>query len=743
MARLDINQYHLEYPEPGRVLAPGWHPLRGWLLPAMDRPVSDIRVRCQGRVFPGIYGFPRADLARHFNLSAHQQLAEFVVQVPLAEGTAEVEFESLDLIDGSWSCFYRTTIAVAAGGAAPGRPLLDAPQQPVVLRRFINRLLQLSQDHPTRSLGELAGELREGLPRPWRLRDAHEPFVGVLDDPVALSPAHYGRFTVLGWLFHRSEIIRRVWATADLQALHELEYGGPAPAIAERFPDVPHSARSGIFGFVDIPLHLAEPICVRVYAELADGSLHLCMVNRSVPLMETIRKRPFPPLSQRLHQQIVAATRGCGIATPDPRDWSSEAAAAWREYSRFAPPRSTGLRHAVPGAATVDAGKPGHATLVSHNLNHEGASLFLLEYARHLAAAGWTLTIITAREGPLRSRFAELGARVVCVDVQPLTIARSAREVRRALKALARDVPMTKTDLVLANTLACHWAILLGRAGGKPTALYLHESSPPPMFFRDQSQAFLNSVRKAFAAATRVGFLTPASRQVFDTWSGHENFQLIGSWIDLAAIDAFRAGHQRNVLRQELGLAAEDRLVVSVGTVCDRKGQHILARAADILARQDPEAALRTPCWLVGGRDTAYSASLQAFIGQLQHPRLRIIEETADVLRYYAAADLFVCTSFEESFPRVVMEAMAFQLPIISTDVHGIPDIVRHGVEAWLVPPGDAPALAKAMRTLLCDREAAAALAAAGRARVENRFRIEAAMPGHLELASALARGPA
>jgi glycosyltransferase involved in cell wall biosynthesis len=101
-------------------------------------------------------------------------------------------------------------------------------------------------------------------------------------------------------------------------------------------------------------------------------------------------------------------------------------------------------------------------------------------------------------------------------------------------------------------------------------------------------------------------------------------------------------------------------------------------------------------------------------------------------------ADLFVLSSFEEGFPRVLLEAMGFGLPIVSTAIHGVPEIARAGAEALLVPPGDSRAMADALLQLLEDREFARRLGRQAQLRVEENFTAERVLPGHLATISEL-----
>lgn len=100
-----------------------------------------------------------------------------------------------------------------------------------------------------------------------------------------------------------------------------------------------------------------------------------------------------------------------------------------------------------------------------------------------------------------------------------------------------------------------------------------------------------------------------------------------------------------------------------------------------------------------------------------------------DVDRILAASDLFVLPSYREGTPRVIAEAMASSLPVVATDIAGIPEQITDGENGYLVEPGDTEALAERMRRLLTDPSRRTEFGAAGRDRVEA-FTIEAMTAG-------------
>lgn len=88
-------------------------------------------------------------------------------------------------------------------------------------------------------------------------------------------------------------------------------------------------------------------------------------------------------------------------------------------------------------------------------------------------------------------------------------------------------------------------------------------------------------------------------------------------------------------------------------------------------------------------------------------------------------AQVFVLPTHSEGMPNALLEAMAAGLPVISPPVSSIPEIVTEGINGCLVEPGDAEALADAMRRMIDSADSLSAIGAANRARIRDQHSVD------------------
>jgi glycosyltransferase involved in cell wall biosynthesis len=265
----------------------------------------------------------------------------------------------------------------------------------------------------------------------------------------------------------------------------------------------------------------------------------------------------------------------------------------------------------------------------------------------------------------------------------------------------ARQIDEWKIELVYGNTMQTFYAIEAAHSLDLPSFWNPRESEPWQTYFDFLPGGVSHRALSCLAYPYKVAFDSNAARQAWQQLNSHHNFMSIHTGLNLERYNADWRKWPRRVARQQLEILSTELAVVLVGTVCERKGQLDLVEA---LARLSDRQARTIKCFIVGDRPSEYSNLLRNSLNQLprsRQSRIRIIPETSETGLYYCAADVFVCSSRIESFPRVILEAMAAGLPIITTPVFGIVEQVKENVSALFYPPGDAKALADAIIRLM------------------------------------------
>ena len=159
--------------------------------------------------------------------------------------------------------------------------------------------------------------------------------------------------------------------------------------------------------------------------------------------------------------------------------------------------------------------------------------------------------------------------------------------------------------------------------------------------------------------------------------------------------------------------------IICVGRLVPAKGHLVLLRSVAQLVQSGLDLRLR----LIG--EGSERPSIEAFIAAHKLKDSVILEGALNhqaTRQKLMQADIFVLASFAEGLPVALMEAMAMEIPCVSTYVAGIPELIRDGREGLLVPPSSEDALAIALQQLTCDPELRHRLAVAGRSRVRESY---------------------
>ena len=192
--------------------------------------------------------------------------------------------------------------------------------------------------------------------------------------------------------------------------------------------------------------------------------------------------------------------------------------------------------------------------------------------------------------------------------------------------------------------------------------------------------------------------------------------------------------HWKKLIVAPLGIDTEKFIVANktnrkkainllcVGRLTAAKGQHLLIHAVANLRAEFPQLTLT----LVGdGEDRESLTQLAETLQLTEQINFVGAVNQNHIVDYYQQADIFCLPSFAEGVPVVLMEAMAMEIPCVTTRITGIPELIRHQKEGLLVNAGDGDALTDALATLIKSPRTCAILGQAARARVAQKYQLQ------------------
>lgn len=176
---------------------------------------------------------------------------------------------------------------------------------------------------------------------------------------------------------------------------------------------------------------------------------------------------------------------------------------------------------------------------------------------------------------------------------------------------------------------------------------------------------------------------------------------------------------ERHLARRLLNLPNDKRLVLFGATVLSdrRKGWHLLQSALEKLSQSGMREQLE--CVVFGSyRSEREARGIKThFLGRLN--------DDVTLALAYSAADVFIAPSIQDNLPNTVMEALACGTPCVAFKIGGMPDMIDHCQNGYLVAPFDVDDLVQGVLWVLGDRERHAQLGSYAREQVEQRFSLE------------------
>jgi D-inositol-3-phosphate glycosyltransferase len=477
--------------------------------------------------------------------------------------------------------------------------------------------------------------------------------IGQIDYPLADTEVHGETLNISGWAAFESGPTARVEVWLDDRPLGRARLGNPRSDV-EEMNDLPHAAVSGFEMTADLSQALAEgaegAATLRMVATAADG--------------RSYKAEPVP---------IVLAP-----APPAPAPSSPP------------PPVEPG---------TANGGQGRRLLVATHQLNLGGAQLYLMDLLHGLLdRGGFAPTVVSAMDGSLRGELEAMGIPVHITGTFPMDDLSAHLGQVEELTAWARPHEFELAFVNTATALAFPGAEVASRLG-IPAIWAIHESFEPAIIWAPLDPEVRALGEEALSRAAFAVFEAEATQRIFEPLLDGGRGRTIPYGLDLVPLAAKRESFDGAAARRDAGIPAEAELLVCIGTVEPRKAQIPLAQAFELVAGRHPKAHLA----FVGGKPSdPHSIALEETIAASPHgAQMRLIPITPDVDPWYGMADVLVCASDIESLPRTVLEAMAWETPVLATSVFGLPELIDDGETGWLCEPRDLSELAAGIDRVL------------------------------------------
>ena len=339
-----------------------------------------------------------------------------------------------------------------------------------------------------------------------------------------------------------------------------------------------------------------------------------------------------------------------------------------------------------------------------------------IEIARAIVASGGR-AIVASAGGARQYELDRVGAEHVTLPLDTKAPFKMYKNIGRLADLIRRE----NVDIVHARSRAPAWsAFYAAKRTKRPFVTTFHGTYGRA----NPLKRFYNSVMTRGERVIAISaFIAGHVRQFYGV--PNERIRTIHRGVDITRFNAANVTAQRVIQLANAWRLTEGYPVIMLpGRLTRWKGQTIFIEAIAKLQRHDIR------CLLVGGDQGRldYRAELEALIERYNLGSVvRLVDNCSDMPAAYMLTDVVVSASTDpEAFGRVIIEAQALGRPIVATDHGGARETVIPDVTGWLVPPGDADALAEALdKALSLDEQARAALAKTAVDHVHKNFTTE------------------
>jgi glycosyltransferase involved in cell wall biosynthesis len=348
---------------------------------------------------------------------------------------------------------------------------------------------------------------------------------------------------------------------------------------------------------------------------------------------------------------------------------------------------------------------------VSHNLRIQGAQTSLFELAHGVKGRlGHHVTVMAPDHGPMKSRYEAVGLQVRQYKL-PVMGLEDEKHYQILVKKLQEDLQEARPDIVHGNTIQSYHLVALARRLGIPTVWNVRESEDPSSHSAQLSSGARTLMQEAMITTSCFSFVASSTEKLWKSYLPGLRSVCIRNGLDYSRLEPTDKRLKRDLARATFGIKENETVLLNVGTWTERKGQLDIAQALSLVDRRFwPKIRVL----LIGSNESRYAASIHQVLDAMPRALRATIsiftETTSDqdrvrVLAAYKASDIFLFPSRVESYPRVVIEALYFGLPVVAVPCFGAVEQIRPNETGNFYEAGDAEALAHHIEDMVSNKQ--------------------------------------
>ena len=288
----------------------------------------------------------------------------------------------------------------------------------------------------------------------------------------------------------------------------------------------------------------------------------------------------------------------------------------------------------------------------------------------------------------------------------------------RAWSAIKEILQKNGTDLVHCHGARANWygRLAARQAGVKTTFCTVHNSLKDYPYSAFRRRLYVTLEKQTAGWVSQWIAVSEAIRQDLINYYGlpADRIEVVRNGIDVRDLTPQRSRQQA---RRALGIEEEALVLVEIARMTRQKGHRFLVSAISRMISSFPDLK----CLFAG--DGPQRPILEKQIRDLDiEDHFQFLGFRSDVPDLVQTSDIYVLPSLSEGLPIGLLEAMALGSPVVASSVNGVPEVLQHGVNGLLVPPGDVNALLAALTQMASDPSLRERLAEAARKTVLDHF---------------------